>query len=85
MLEAQTRGLPVVIYKKANIPREVRKMCIEADDEAHMAQILEDIKRNGFSDKKRKAIMDYARGFTWAKNIERDRRTLQEGWMNSYW
>jgi glycosyltransferase involved in cell wall biosynthesis len=70
MLEAQARGLPVVIYKGGQIPKEVRKMCFEAEDEAHMAQILQDLKDNGFNEKKRKAMIRYARSFTWAKNVK---------------
>lgn len=69
ILEAQTRGLPVIIYKKARIPKEVKKMCFEAEDEGHMAQILKDLKDNGFNEKRRKATISYARSFTWEKNI----------------
>ena len=65
ILEAQARGLPVIIYKKGKIPKEVRKYCFEAEDETHMAQIIEDIKRNGYDSKLRRKSIEYARSFTW--------------------
>jgi glycosyltransferase involved in cell wall biosynthesis len=70
ILEAQARGLPVIIYKAARIPEEVRRMCFMADDEAHMAQILVELKDNGYNEKKRKESTRYARSFTWSKNIK---------------
>jgi glycosyltransferase involved in cell wall biosynthesis len=65
IIEAQARGLPVVIYKKGQLPREVRKCCLEAEDEAHMAQILQDLRDNGYNEKRRKEATEYARTFTW--------------------
>ena len=44
ILEAQARGLPVIIYKYGKIPKEVRKYCFEAESPEHMAQIMEQIK-----------------------------------------
>ena len=70
IIEAQTRGLPVVMCKQSRVPKEVRKMCFEAEDEAHMAQIIQDLKDNGFNEKRRKATIAYARSFTWDKNIK---------------
>ncbi len=67
IIEAQARGLPVIIYKHGKIPNEVRKYCLEAEDEAHMAQIIEGLKENGYNDKLRKKATEYARGFTWEK------------------
>ena len=67
ILEAQSRGLPVIIYKYAKIPKEVRKYCFEAESSEHMAQIIEDLKENGYNEKLRKKAMEYARSFTWER------------------
>ena len=67
ILEAQSRGLPVIIYKYGKIPKEVRKYCFEADSPEHMAQIIEDLKENGYNEKLKKKATEYARSFTWEK------------------
>ena len=67
ILEAQSRGLPVIIYKYGKIPKEVRKYCFEAESPEHMAQIIENIKENGYNEKLRKKATEYARSFTWEK------------------
>ncbi len=67
ILEAQSRGLPVIIYKYGKIPKEVRKYCFEAKSPEHMAQIIEDLKKNGYNEKLRKKAIEYARTFTWVK------------------
>ncbi len=71
IIEAQARGVPVIIYKRGRIPKEVRKYCLEAESPERMAQIIEDLKENGYNEKERKRAMEYARSFTWnraAKN-----------------
>ena len=70
ILEAQSRGLPVIIYKYGKIPREVRKYCFEAESPEHMAQIIENLKENGYNEKLRKKATEYARSFTWEKTAE---------------
>ena len=67
IIEAQSRGLPVIIYKYGKIPKEVRKYCFEAESPEHMAQIIEDLKQNGYNEKLRKKATEYARSFTWEK------------------
>ena len=67
ILEAQARGLPVVISKYGRIAEEVRKYCFKAEDEEHMASILQDLKENGYGKKRRKLATKYARSFTWEK------------------
>ena len=67
ILEAQSRGLPVIIYKYGKIPKEVRKYCFEAESPEHMAQIIENIKENGYNEKLRKKSTEYARSFTWER------------------
>ncbi len=68
ILEAQARGLPVIIYKKALISKEVRKYCLEAATPSQMAHQIMELKRNGYNEKMRNAAMLYARSFTWKKN-----------------
>jgi glycosyltransferase involved in cell wall biosynthesis len=70
-LEAQAVGIPVIIYKRAMIPKEVRKYCFEAESPEHMARIIENIKENGYDNKLRKEAMNYARGFTWDKMVDK--------------
>lgn len=70
IIEAQARGIPVIIYKHGKITEEVRKYCFEADDEDHMAQILEDLSANGYDESRRKKAMGYAREFTWQKEAD---------------
>ncbi len=70
LIEAQARGLPVVIYKKGKIPEETRRYCLEAKDEEHMADIIRKIKENGYNEKDRKKAMAYARSFTWDKTAD---------------
>ncbi len=67
ILEAQARGVPVIVCKRGKISAEVKKYCFEADDEAHVAQIIQDLKNNGYNEKRRKDAMGYARSFTWEK------------------
>ena len=67
ILEAQACGLPVIIYKYAKIPKEVRKYCFEAERPEHMAHIIEDLKENGYNENLRKKAVTYARSFTWEK------------------
>ena len=67
ILEAQARGLPVIINKKGKIPKEVRKYCFEVESPEHMAQIIEDLRKNGYNKKLRKKVTEYARSFTWER------------------
>jgi glycosyltransferase involved in cell wall biosynthesis len=65
ILEAQARGLPVIILKQGRIPSEVSKYCIRADDESAAAGIVSRIKAKGYDRRSMKKAMSYARGFTW--------------------
>jgi len=69
ILEAQARGLPVIIYKYGKIPKEVRRYCFEAESPEHMAQIIEELRENGYNEKERKEAMEYARSFTIEKMV----------------
>ena len=68
--EAQSRGLPVIIYKYGKIPQEVRKYCFEAESPEHMAQIIKELKENGYDDKLRRKATAYARSFTWERVVK---------------
>ena len=70
IFEAQARGLPVVIYKYGKVPKEVRKYCFEAEDPEHMAQIISNLKENGYDEKLKKKSTEYARSFTWEKTAK---------------
>ncbi len=70
ILEAQARGLPVLICKNALIPAEVRKYCIETDDEDHMAEEMERLRLNGYDGKLKRKAEAYARQFTWVRTAE---------------
>lgn len=65
ILEAQARGLPVIICSAGRIPGETRRYCFEAESEEEMASLIEHLKNNGYNEKQRKKAMAYARGFTW--------------------
>ena len=67
ILEAQSCGLPVIIYKYGKIPKEVRKYCFEAESPEHMAQIIKNLKENGYNEKLQKRATEYARSFTWER------------------
>ncbi len=70
ILEAQARGLPVIIYKDGEVPEEVRKYCFEAESPEHMAQIIMDLKEKGYDKKLKEKATKYARSFTWEKTAK---------------
>ena len=70
IIEAQSRGLPVIIYKEGRIPEEVRRHCLEARDESHMAQILGSLYKNGYDNELQKKSTEYARSFTRKKEAQ---------------
>lgn len=65
MINAQCRGLPVVIYKGNRVDREVTKYCLVAKDERDAAKIIKSIGERGFDRKRRNAMIRYARSFSW--------------------
>ncbi|MEM3839289.1 MAG: glycosyltransferase [Candidatus Micrarchaeaceae archaeon] len=70
ILEAQARGLPVIICKEGRIPEETRRYCLVAKDEDEMAGIIMRLKNEGYDPKLRKKAMAYARSFTWEKTAK---------------
>ena len=78
ILEAQARGLPVIIYKKGGISKEIRKYCLGARGEKHMAGIIGDLRRNGYDIRIKKKTMEYVRSFTWAKCAQKTSKSYME-------
>ena len=78
ILEAQARGLPVVIYKKGKISEEVRRYCFEADNAVHMASIIDNLKQNGYESGMKRKATEYARSFTWAKCAQQTSEIYRE-------
>lgn len=77
ILEAQARGIPVIVYKNSKIPEEVRRYCFEAKDAEHASRILKKIKDRGYDQKLRSESMNYARSFTWEKMGEKTLETYK--------
>ncbi|MGC9105616.1 MAG: glycosyltransferase [Thermoprotei archaeon] len=66
ILEANARGVPVIVYEDARIPREVCKYCIRIKAELPSAdEILE------YKQKFREEMIEFTRGFTWANVAQR--------------
>jgi len=76
IMEAKSRGLPVILYKGGHISPEVKKYCFEAKSPEHMAEIIQKIKDNGYNEKLRKKVVQDARRF----NVERTGMSI----LNAY-
>jgi glycosyltransferase involved in cell wall biosynthesis len=70
ILEAQARGLPVIIYKNGKIPKEVKRYCLEAESPKRAAQIIDALRVNGYNEKQRNKVRRYARTFTWGRTAK---------------
>jgi glycosyltransferase involved in cell wall biosynthesis len=70
ILEAQARGLPVIICRRAKIPKETRRFCFEADDEGHAARMIRELRAQGYDKTLRRKAAAYAKSFTWSKTAE---------------
>ena len=70
IIEAKARGIPVIIYKKAHISPEVRKYCFEAEDEEDLADIIVNLRSNGYNEKTMKKALLHARRFTWKSTAD---------------
>jgi len=68
--EALARGLPVIVRKDAKLTDDLRAHCFEVEDEQQMADCIVRLKKEGYEEKKKKAAMEWARGFTWKRNAE---------------
>lgn len=70
VLEAQARGLPVLVYERGKVPREVKRYCLEAGDESSMAKIIRGLGSRGYDEKLRRRALAYSRSFTWERTVE---------------
>ena len=70
ILEAQARGIPVIINSKGKVPRETSRYCMKADGPEGIAKLLWHLKDKGYDEKLRSTAMKYARGFTWMRTAE---------------
>ena len=71
ILEAQSRGIPIIVYKKGKVPKEVTKYCFKANNPNEAARIITELQKNGYPMAKRNQATRYARSFSWdacAKN-----------------
>lgn len=66
ILEAQARGVPVMVMKNSVLPDEVKKYAIEIKDEKEFIEKIEDIKKKEYK-KWTIAAMEYAKRFMWEK------------------
>lgn len=67
ILEAQARGLPVIIYKNGKMPKEIKKYCLEANEKEDMIKLLKELGKTGYSNKISQLASGYARNFTWKR------------------
>lgn len=65
ILDAQARGLPVIVLKDNNMDEEVTRYCYKAKDEAEAARIISDLAKNGYQKKQMEKSTNYARSFSW--------------------
>ena len=70
ILEAQARGIPVIINSKGKVPRETSRYCMKADSPKGIAKLLWHLKDKGYDEHLRKTAMKYAKGFTWMRTAE---------------
>jgi glycosyltransferase involved in cell wall biosynthesis len=66
ILEAQARGLPVIIFKGGRVPGEVGRHCLKARDAAHAAGIIASLREKGYDKMLKARSISYARRMTWA-------------------
>ena len=64
IVEAQSRGLPVITFKGGELSVESRKYCIDVEDELHMASVMEGLKTKGQNEKLKRRATEYAKSFT---------------------
>lgn len=70
ILEAQARGIPVIINGRGKLPYETSKHCFKANDAMHVSDILQRIKDNGYNARLRKTAISYAKKFTWKRTAD---------------
>jgi len=65
ILDAQARGLPVIVYKDNHMDVEVTKYCLAAKDPEDAATAIKRLAKNGYSPRFRNRATAYARSFSW--------------------
>ncbi len=65
MLDAQARGLPVVIMSKNMVDKPVTKYCFKVDSESSAAGMIKMLLSGKYTEKERKREIQYARSFSW--------------------
>ena len=70
ILEAQACGVPVIIYGRSKMPKEITKYCFKANTPEQAAEIIQNLKLNGYNKKIRIKAKIYAQKFTWEKCAE---------------
>jgi len=67
ILDAQARGLPVIIYENTTLDDEVTKYCFKVKDEKEAAQQVINLKENGYEKSLKDEVTAYARSFSWGR------------------
>ncbi len=65
VLDAQARGLPVIVYKRNMIDKPVTKYCFVAENEVDASNLLLRFAKEGFDYRIRNKEIAYSRGFSW--------------------
>ena len=78
ILEAQARGIPVIINSKGKVPRETSRYCMKADSPTGIAKLLWHLKDKGYDGNLRKTAMRYAKGFTWMRTADETLKIYEE-------
>jgi len=78
ILEAQARGIPVVVDSWGMLPRETAMHCIKADGAERIASVLWRLKEKGYSERSRRTAKAYARSFTWKRTAEETLRAYEK-------
>ena len=78
ILEAQARGLPVIIYKKGKISKGIGRYCLKARDDRQIAQILGKLSERKHDDKLQRKPITYAKSFAWELCAKKTEKTYWE-------
>jgi len=71
ILEAQLCGVPVIVYRDSKIPEEVKRCCIEVEDDYHAAEVINKLlTQSTYYENVSKESINYASNFRWDKIID---------------
>jgi glycosyltransferase involved in cell wall biosynthesis len=65
ILNAQTRGLPVIVYTGNHMDLESTRYCTPCSTPLEASRIIKRLEQKGYNPKERKISTEYARSFTW--------------------